>query len=260
MFEQTAEGLAVEGFGGDEGLGQGQGRMSLLETVEVNHGAGPDAVELAQQFDAGGFELSGGVAGEKDGLAEQGDVRVGQGGRVTLALLEQTGHGDQVQGVAFVGAEVEFFPFQLDLVGIEQAVEQAGGVWLSQGRGEIGQQGPGPGFVIDAGRLVTEDDQVELTAAEGRVELPVEVVIASLVGGQGGRWVNRATGGGVGPEVVDIFGNVQGQIQDALGRILGHQGGELLAAAFIEFEGFLFLPMAKALPFLLTFRHDAPPL
>jgi len=56
VFEDDAEGLALQGLGFDDGCGWRQVGMGTLEALDVDDGAGPDAVELAGDVVAGGTE------------------------------------------------------------------------------------------------------------------------------------------------------------------------------------------------------------
>jgi hypothetical protein len=70
VFEEESDRLALQRFGLDDGSGDGQVGVSPLEALDVDHRAGPDAVEVAVDVRTDRFELASGLAGEEDILME----------------------------------------------------------------------------------------------------------------------------------------------------------------------------------------------
>jgi len=166
VLEEETDRLAFEGLGLDDGGGDRQVGVGLFETPEVDHGAGPDAVELALDVDADGFELTRGLASEEDVLVETGGLGIGEHSRGTVPLLKQAGDGEEGNGVGVAGTEGQLLALQLGLVGVDEAVEHAGLGALGEVGGEVGEDVVGPVLVVDAGGLVSGDDEIELVAGE----------------------------------------------------------------------------------------------
>ena len=158
MFEQEAKGVTFERLGLDDGDRARQIGMSATEALEVEHRAGPDAVELAQQVEARGLEAAGGLVGEEDVLMQLGGGSIGEGGRDALALLEQVLDGPQVERVILAQAQHQLLPFEFDLIGVEEALEQLGLRAFGEVGGEVLEDVAAPGFVVDAGRLMADDE------------------------------------------------------------------------------------------------------
>ena len=72
-------------------------------------------------------------------------------------MLEQVAHGEQVNLVVLAATQHQFDAFQFDLIGIEHAVDEARCGILVQVGSKVREDLACPGFVVDAGRLVTED-------------------------------------------------------------------------------------------------------
>ena len=70
VLEEDAEGAAFEGLGFDDGDRYGQVGMGLAEALDVDDGAGPDAIELTAEVNATGFEFVCGLTPQRDRLVE----------------------------------------------------------------------------------------------------------------------------------------------------------------------------------------------
>ena len=101
MLDEEAQGLALEGFGTDEGLRGSEFGMGTLEAGDVDECSWPESVNGAEDGDGEGGQLLGVVSEVGHRLLEQEGGRGRRGDRVSKVLGQEVGHSVQVNGVGF---------------------------------------------------------------------------------------------------------------------------------------------------------------
>jgi len=223
VSEEHADTVALEGAGLDDGSRSGQAGVSLAELLEVDDGVGPEAVELLAELAFQVAEEAGLGADEADLLADEEFGAGGEEGRLTEAAEHQVKHGRQVARVGLALAEVGLLAGKFDLVGVEEAVLK-GGLGAVEKGCVVVHQGAGPGFMVDAGRLVAEEDK-----AWGAVGDQAVGPLDELGEAGGGRRETMGAyqfqaGGGPGSGPVGILADVQ---EDDEGAVQTHAGQPL---------------------------------
>lgn len=131
-------------------------------------------------------------------------------------MLQEVSHGQQINLIVLASTLDELGAFELDLVGVEHAVDEAGiGIGFEL-RCEVGEDLACPGFVVDAGWFVAEDDEVEAAVVEKVVQLLAPEQVA-LMGRAEFLWLHDdALVGGIGAAPVDVFPNIEGQVYNTV--------------------------------------------
>jgi len=156
--EEDPQAIALERAGLDDGGREWQVGVGFAELFDVDHGAGPEAVELLTELAFEVAEEAGLGADEADLLADEEFIACGEEGGLAEAAEGEVKHGGQVAGVGLAMAEVSLLAGELDLIRVEEGVLHGSGLAGEVG-GVVVQEGAGPGFVVDAAWFVTEEDQ-----------------------------------------------------------------------------------------------------
>jgi len=215
--------LAFEGAGGEWG-GRRQVRMGAGETAGVEKGAGDELVEGGE--DAVGDALLFGLDSVEgaDFLAHE---QVGGSREVrgeAQSTRQEVAYGTEVNQVGLIEGEGGLGAVEFDLVGVDEEVEEAWGGVACEVVGVARHQVTRPGFVVDAGRLVTEDDESRLALGHQRIEGSDVAVEAVLEGGDFDGLVEQEAIAGVKCSPVGVFADIERSDEDL---VVGDAGGEL---------------------------------
>jgi hypothetical protein len=215
VSEEDAQAIPLEGAGLDDGCREWQAGVGLAELLDVDHSAGPEAVELLTELTFQVTEETGLGADEADLLADEEFSAGGEEGGLTKAPRHQVKHGSQVAGIGLAMAEVSLLAGELDLIGVEEGVLHARRSLTGKVGSVVVHEGTSPGLVVDAGRFMAEEDQQRGVLGDQSIDHLNELDEASLGRGETVRlhqFQTRSQGGG---RPVDILADVQEDDQDA---------------------------------------------
>ena len=179
------------------------------EAASVEQSTGDELVESTHDAigDAPLLGLDG--ADGADFLAHEQVGGSGKASRKTETAHQQVTDGAQVDLVGLVERERGLSAVEFDLVGVDKVVEKAGCGAACQMIGVALYQISRPAFVVDAGRFVTENDELGLMSGYQGVESGDVALVAVLESGNLDGLVEQETFAGVEGGPIDVLADVQ---------------------------------------------------